>query len=43
MPIGTVASDIARHTGLTLEPDADGPAKRRVRRIGVQLRHIRFG
>jgi len=43
LPIGAVASDIACHAGLTLEPDADGLARRRVRRISVQLRHIRFG
>ncbi len=43
MPIGAVADDIACHAGLTLEPDVNGLVKRRVRRIGVQLRHVRFG
>ncbi len=43
MPIEAVADDIACHAGLSLEPDVDGLVKRRVRRIGVQLRHVRFG
>ncbi|HXP20299.1 MAG TPA: AAA family ATPase [Streptosporangiaceae bacterium] len=43
MPIGAVADDIACHAGLKLEPDCDGLVRRRIRRIGVQLDHIRWG
>jgi len=43
MPIGAVADDISCHAGLSFEPDVDGLVKRRVRRIGVQLRHVRCG
>jgi AAA domain len=42
MSIGDVAENIASHAGLMPEPDSDGPVRRGVRRLGVQLRHIRF-
>jgi hypothetical protein len=42
LPIGAVADDIACHAGLQLEPDG-GLVRRRIRRIGVQLGHIRWG
>lgn len=42
LPISAVAADIAAHAGLAFTPDAAGPVRRRARRLGVQLRHIRF-
>ncbi|MFB4279186.1 MULTISPECIES: hypothetical protein [unclassified Nonomuraea] len=38
-----VADRIAEAAGLRLAPDTDGALRRRLRRIGVTLRHIRFG
>ncbi|WP_261558813.1 ATP-binding protein [Frankia tisae] len=40
--VEAVAADIAADAGLAFAPDPAGPARRRVRRLGVQLRHIRF-
>ncbi|WP_261568856.1 ATP-binding protein [Frankia gtarii] len=42
MSIDAVAADIAAGAGLAFTPDPAGPVRRRVRRLGVQLRHIRF-
>ncbi|WP_041939727.1 MULTISPECIES: AAA family ATPase [Frankia] len=42
MPIGAVAANIAADAGLAFAPDPAGPVRRQARRLGVQLRHIRF-
>ncbi len=39
--IGEVAEQVARHVGLTLTTDPDGTLRRGLRRLAVQLRHIR--
>lgn len=39
--IGEVAEQVARHLGLTLTPDSDGTLRRGLRRLAVQLRHVR--
>ncbi|AUS80121.1 hypothetical protein C1701_19285 [Actinoalloteichus sp. AHMU CJ021] len=40
--IAEVAEDIAEHCGLRLSDSAEHPVRRAVRRVGVQLRHVRF-
>ncbi|KQC34905.1 TmrB [Frankia sp. ACN1ag] len=42
LPIGAVAANIAAGAGLAFTPDPAGPVRRRARRLGVQLRHLRF-
>jgi len=39
--VGEVAEQVARHAGLTLTADSDGALRRGVRRLAVQLRHVR--
>ncbi|OLT08525.1 hypothetical protein BJF90_45185 [Pseudonocardia sp. CNS-004] len=43
LPVPDVASRIARSAGLPIAPNLDGRLRRRVRRYGVSLRHVRFG
>jgi hypothetical protein len=43
LTVPQVADRIATAAGLTLAPNTDGPLRHRLRRIGVSLRHIRFG
>ncbi len=39
--IGEVAEQVARHVGLTLAAELDGTLRRGMRRLAVQLRHVR--
>jgi hypothetical protein len=41
--IQQVAEDIASHCDLILQPSSVGPLRQRLRRLGVQARHFRFG
>ncbi|MEV4175561.1 AAA family ATPase [Nonomuraea sp. NPDC049709] len=43
LTVQQVADRIAEAAGLRLAPDTDGALRRRLRRIGVTLRHIRLG
>lgn len=42
LAIGAVAERVAEQAGAPIVPDPAGPLKRRMRRLGVHLRHIRF-
>lgn len=42
LTIGTVAERVAERAGVPTIPDPAGPLRRRMRRLGVHLRHIRF-
>ncbi|GAA5128821.1 AAA family ATPase [Pseudonocardia adelaidensis] len=42
LPVPDVATRIAHVAGLAIEPNLDGPVRRRLRRYAVSLRHVRF-
>ncbi|WP_433434733.1 AAA family ATPase [Nonomuraea sp. CA-141351] len=43
LTVPQVADRVAAAAGLALAPNTDGPLRHRLRRIGISLRHVRFG